>query len=121
MMKLTVQDVFDLQEGLADLSEKELNISTSLKIGRISRVVSEEFKTAQETRSKLLQKYKDKDVGIGKIKLKEDKIEEFQQELDELMGQEIQVDIEQIKVDDLGAIQVKPKTINQLNSILKED
>ncbi|MFD2628720.1 hypothetical protein [Oceanobacillus kapialis] len=118
-MKVKVSDIFDLKEGLTTISEKELPVGVAFKIQRINRVVGEELKTAQGLRTKLVQKYKEKDLEDGRVKLKEDKLEEFNKEMDELSAQEVKLDIEKIKVEDLSSISVTPKSLGLIDTILE--
>src|SRR5690625_4159840 len=119
-MKLTVQDLYNLTKGLNDLLDKELSTSTSFTIARNHKKVSDEAKTAEELRKKIIEKYKDKENEDGSIQLKKDKLDEYKKEIEELHEQEVDVDIKKIKLDDLGE-SIKPRTLGLLEKIIKED
>ncbi|WP_164670972.1 hypothetical protein [Virgibacillus doumboii] len=122
-MQISVQNVFNLAEGLTSISEKELPIAVAFKLQRINRLVGNEYNTAQKTRSKLLEKYKEKDLENGKVKLKEEKLDDFNKEIDELMNQKVKIDIQKISIDELKStgVTVTPKTLGLLHAILKEE
>lgn len=119
-MKLQVGNLYDLAIGLNDLANKELPISTSLKIQRSQKAVSEELISADKIRHKIIEKYKEKEVDEG-IKIKEGKMELFNKEINELMKQEIDINLNKIDVKELKGISVKPKTLMLLDKILKQD
>jgi len=119
-MEVEVNDVFSLNEGLNTLSEKELPVGVAFNIQRINRVVGDELKTAEEMRVKLINKYKDKDLDNGQVKLKENKLGEFNKELDELLKQKVKIDVKKINIKELESISVTPKTLGLLNTILED-
>ncbi|MCT1575706.1 hypothetical protein M3E13_19515 [Oceanobacillus kimchii] len=120
-MEITVQDIFNLSQGIEDLANKELPTGVAFNIARIGRIVGEEYKTAQQTRSQIVEKYKEKDLENGRIQLKRDKLDDFQKEVNELMEQKVKVDIQQVKLSDLESISVTPKTLGLIHKIIKED
>ncbi|QBP06952.1 hypothetical protein [Virgibacillus phage Mimir87] len=100
-MKLAVQEVYNLTEGLNEIINKELSAVTGLKIHRNHKKLVEEFKSADEVRKKLVEKYKEKDLEDGGVRLKKDKIEDFQKELDDLMKQEVEIKLSPIMLSEL--------------------
>ena len=118
-MEVAVNDIFNLNKGLTTLSEKELPVGVAFSIQRINRIVGYELKTAEEMRTKLINKYKDKDLEDGRIQLKEDKLDEFKKELDELLKQKVKIDVKKINIKELESISVTPKTLGLLNTILE--
>ena len=119
-MQLTVKDVFDINQGLMDLAEKELPIGVAFNIQLTHRKITEEVKTAENLRNKIVQKYKEKDLKNGRVQLKEDKLDEFNKEMDELMKQKVNVNINKIKIHDLESITVAPKTLGLIHTILED-
>src|SRR5690625_3425427 len=101
MMKLKVADLYDLSLGLNELSQKELPISLSFKIQRAQKVVSDELIASNKIRQQLVGKYKEKELKNGDVQIKKDKLGTFNNEMKELMSQEVDVEIEKIKIKDL--------------------
>lgn len=118
-MKLTVQDIYELADGLADLSDKELPTKTAFRIGRNKRTIADEVKTADELRRKIADKYKEKDTESG-VKIKKDKREAFKKEFDELMAQEVEIKLSILTLHELGET-TKGKTLANIYTIIKED
>jgi hypothetical protein len=119
-MEITMRDVFNLQEGLKNIVNKELPIKVAFKLQQNIREVEKEYKIGQDLRSQLIQKYKEKDLDNGKVKLKKDKLDVFQEELDELLSQKITIGLKKINLDELNSIQATPRTLGLIHIILFE-
>lgn len=122
-MKIKVADLYNLSLGLNELSKKELPIALAFKIQRAQKKVSEELIASDKVRQSLIEKYKEKELDNGNIQIKKDKLNEFNEKINELMAQEIDLDIEKINIDDLekSVEKVKPQTLMQLETILKAE
>lgn len=119
---MKVNDLYNLSIGLADLAEKELNISTSLKIERNQKNVSEELISTDKVRQKIIGKYKDPDAKVENgVMIKEEHRETYQKEVEELLEQDVDLELEKVKVDDLGNITIKPRTLMLIKEMIKED
>ena len=118
-MKLTVLEVLKLNDGLNDLSDKELPVSVAFKLQSIQSKLSTECENASKVRSKLIDKYKEEDLEDGKVKIKESEVETFNKEINELHNQEVNIKLDKIKVDDLESIKVKPSTLGKLEKIIE--
>lgn len=119
-MNLTVQDIYNLNEGLIVVNEKDLPIKVALKLQRNSLKVNEEYNVASGIRRKIIDKYKDKKLDNGNVKIKKDKIEVYNKEIKELMEQDVKVELEKINPSDLGET-IKPRTLILIDKILKEE
>ena len=118
-MNLTVQDIYNLNEGLIVVNEKDLPIKVALKLQRNSLKVNEEYNVASGIRRKIIDKYKDKKLDNGNVKIKKDKIEVYNKEIKELMEQDVKIELEKINPSDLGET-IKPRTLILIDKILKE-
>lgn len=116
-MNLTVEELYNLTKGLNELLDKELSTSVAFTIQRNFKKVSDEVKTADETRKKLVEKYDDyiEDNRIEDV----EKREEYNGELKELLSQEVDVDVKEIRLSELGE-SIKPRTLGLLETIIKE-
>lgn len=117
MMKIKVADLYNLSLGLADLADKELPISISLKIQRNQKAVSEELISSDKVRQKIIKEHTEKKLDDGLVKLTPKGIEK----MDELMEQEIEIELQDISLEELEGISIKPKTLTQLKTILNEN
>ena len=118
-MQLTVKDIYELQEGLSELANKELPVAVAFKMQLNLRKVADEYQSAQKLRDKIVQKYKEKDLDDGQVQIQKDKLEAFKQEIDELMDQEVKVNLQKVDINDLADIKVSAKTLSLTHKILK--
>lgn len=117
---MKVQDVYNLIEGLSDMIDKELPISTAYIVQRNHKKLVDEYKVANETRQGIMEKYKEKDTDDGVV-IKKDKTKEFDKDIKELMDQEVDLALDKIWLEDLGETAVKPRTLALIDTIIKED
>ena len=101
-MKLTVFTLLNLENGLLQLGEKELPISTSLKINRIIDELSISLHSIRETAQPILKKEKI--------------IQE--RELNQLYNEEMEIHLVKIDISDLGNINISPNILKQIDPIL---
>jgi|SRR5690625_11116 len=116
-MKIKVSDLYNLSLGLNDLADKELPISTSLKVQRNQKNVSEELVSSDKVRQKIIKEHQKEKFDDGSVKLTDEGIKK----IDELMQQDVDVDLQEIKINELEDISIKPSSLNLLNKILKDE
>ncbi|MDD3841072.1 MAG: hypothetical protein PHP06_11025 [Clostridia bacterium] len=123
--KLRIKNLYQLNEGIKSIADKELPIRVAFLVQKNISVVEAEIKNAEAIRQKIIQKYTDVEAtkklkGQGKIQLQKDKLEEYSKEVNELMEQEVEVELKQININDLDGITVKPIVLDQIKSIITE-
>lgn len=124
---MKIKELYTLNDGLMALADKELPAKVSYNVQRNLRKLDSELKTVRKTIDKLNEKYvdmekaKDNESQLIKDNLKEGvTLEDYQNELDELMDQEVEIELRKIHIDDLGDIKVKPLVLNQIEQIIEE-
>jgi hypothetical protein len=118
-------------DALNLLLDKEIPIKASFSLSMIAQELAPIVKLVQEKYNKILEKYAEKDKD-GKVKYAVDsegkeipnklmiKTEEnFIKEMDELYNIENTINADNIYIEDLGNIDVKPITLMTLNFMLK--
>lgn len=95
------------QETLVKLSKSKIPLKTAYKLKNIIKIANEEFEKYESCRIEALRKWAEKDDNgemivdaDKKIRIKNEKLEEFSKELTELTNTEIQLDT--ISIDELG-------------------
>jgi len=119
IMKLKVQDLYNLNEGLKELLEKEIPTTSAFVVQRNYKKIAEELETSDKVRRQMVEKYKESDNKDGTVQIKKDKVFIFNDEYKELMNQEIDVDLKQLDLSHLGDT-MKPKTIALLEKIIDD-
>ncbi len=129
-MKLTNKTIENSINSLARLSLMELPVKVSYAIAKNINKINKEIKVFNSERQKLIQKYsiKDKD-GKPKvneddtISIKEDLLEEWNRELNELLEIENDIDIHLIKEDDLinASGNISPSILIDVEYMIQEN
>ena len=117
---MKVNDLYGLDEALSELSNKELDISTGLKIKRNLIKVADELKPINEIRNDLIKKYQGEKSEGDRVEIKPDKLQEFNVKYNDLMTQDVKVEFDKIKLSELDGIKIKPKILVALDGILED-
>lgn len=103
MIKMTGNDIMMATPVLKELLNKSFKGATTFKLMRLVKKIDEESKAFESAREKLIQKYgKHKDDGEldvredGTVYIQEDKIEECNKELLELVNTEVEINAEKL-------------------------
>lgn len=127
MIETSIKDIIGGKEVFKKLAEMPLNIKVAYNIARIIREIEKENKTFEDTRQKLLFKYGEKDPSgqliinqNNQITIIPEQINNYNKEIQELLDEKIKLNVEPIKLNDLGEIQITPAEIYQINMFIKE-
>lgn len=123
-MKIYLGELENIIGSMREIIEKEMPIKTSFKFSKAIKKLDEEAQLYDEKRSQLIQKFAQKNES-GEIIQEEGKVTinnmpEFQKEITELNSIEVNLDIEKISINDLGDIDISPKTLLMLDKILED-
>jgi len=134
-MKVTLNEVRQMQPGLDVILAKELPVKTAYWLARFLDKIRSEMDAMEKARMKLVEKYVEKDKD-GKLLFKKDKdgkqfdppqydltddnMEKFNKEFAELSEEEIEIDFKPIKLEQLGDINLKPIVLVQLGKLIEE-
>ncbi|MCK4260030.1 MAG: hypothetical protein KAX49_13710 [Halanaerobiales bacterium] len=112
-------------EELKNLSSLNLPIKISFKLSKIIKEISSLTKIINEEEKKILDKYGEKDkngefvkvldkdgnINPNTIKIKKNEVENCNKDMNELREIENEIDIEKIKIEDLGEdLKISPNT-----------
>lgn len=127
MIQVTLNDILNNAEIFRELSTKSLPVKTAFKVARLIRELDKENTTFDESRRQIIEKYAERDEnGIikqtaeGNIQLQQDKIEECNNELVELLNTTIEINVDKISIDALGDIQITPAQMINLEAFIEE-
>ena len=134
-MKITLNEVKKMTEGLNVLLGKELPIKPAYWLARFLDKIRSELDAMEKARVKLIEKLSQKDKD-GKSLFKKDKagklldpkqydltdedMVKFQEEYNELGKEEFEIDFKPIKLEQLGDIVLKPIVLVQLGKLIEE-
>lgn len=115
MIKITMNELLNVIPVLRELSNKPFKGATTFKIARLMRELDKETTLFDESRRKLAEKYgirkEDGSFDVmedGTIKLQEDKIQECNEEMMNLLTTEIEINADKIPVEAFNDIEISP-------------
>lgn len=126
MINLLVYDIFNIQEEIGKLFQAEMPFALSYKVSRLVKAIEPEYKIAQETRAKLVQKYCSKDENgapaldaSGKnLLISPENIEKYNDEMTGLLNTEIEIACEKLPESVTEYITIRPSSIESIAKII---
>lgn len=116
-------EIFVLYDSLNELSQKN-DVKLPAKIGYIclknKNLLEPYYKTISESRDKIVQEYIEKDEE-GNMRVPEDKIEEANNKLQEILDIEEDIDLQKINIKDIEDESLPMDILNGLMPILIEE
>ena len=118
-------EIYNAQSILNKILAQEFTAIQSFKIGKILKRVNEEMTDFNKIREKMIYKYAEIDeageiiVENGNIKIKPEKFDSFQKELEDLLSLKINIEGEKIPIEWLGDLKITPKEIIALEAFLE--
>jgi len=120
-MKIKLAQIKTIEEPLAKLADKELNVRISYRLGKLLKVIGKELQELETNRIKLIKKYgtpKDDAKGQQEYKIEDDNKDKFIKDFNELLQEEIKVDFSPICLDQLKDIKLTPVDVMRLEGII---
>ena len=121
MINIKISDLLNGTEALKKLAETQLKAKLAWQVGRILKAADTEIQSFNDTRMDLIKKYGEKDENgelitdeKGNCKVMPDGIENFSNELNELINSEIEINANKISIDSLEDKEFTPAEMSQL-------
>lgn len=125
MIQVKISDLLNSTEALQKLAGTELKAKLAWQVGRILKAAEVEIQSFNETRMNLIKKYGEKDEKgelvtdeQGNCKIVEGDINEFSNELNDLINSEVEINGNKIKIDDLDKVDFTPAEMAQLEILI---
>lgn len=125
MIKIKISDLLNSTEALQKLAGTELKAKLAWQVGRILKAAETEIQSFNEARMNLIRKYGEKDENgelvtddNGNCKIVESGINEFSNELNDLINSEVEISGNKIKIDDLDKVDFTPAEMAQLEILI---
>jgi hypothetical protein len=126
MIKITMNDLLNVIPVLRELSNKPFKGATTFKIARLMRELDKETTLFEEARQSLAEKYgvRKEDGSLdtledGTIKLQEDKIQECNEEMMNLLTTEIEINADKITVEAFDDIEISPSQAIAIDALIE--
>ena len=128
MIQLKIADLLNSTDVLQKLAGKELKAKLAWQVGRMLKEAEKEIQSFNETRMQLINKYGSKDEKgelvmdeNNNCKIEPESINNFSNELNELIASEIEINAHKIKIDDIENINFTPSEMAQLEPFVDFD
>ena len=126
MINLLVYDIFNIQEEIGKLFQAEMPFALSYRVSRLVRDIEPEYKIAQETRAKIVQKYCSKDENgapaldaSGKnLLISPENIEKYNEEMTGLLNTEIEIACDKLPESVTEYITIRPSSVESIAKII---
>ena len=117
-MNLKLGDVRNSLDSLKKLLGTDLPVKVSYKLSKIVKKVNSEIKELEDKRIELIKQYGE--LKDEKIEVKPENLVLFMSELQTLLDLEIDLDIQPIKLDELGDIKFSAVDLADLEKFIVE-
>ena len=125
MIQVKIGELLNSTEALQKLAGTELKAKLAWQVGRILKAAEAEIQSFNETRMNLIKKYGEKDEkgelvtdDKGNCKIVESGINDFSNELNDLINSEVEISGNKIKIDDLDKVDFTPAEMAQLEILI---
>lgn len=125
MIKVKLIDLLNSASILQRLTAIDFKAKTSWQIYKLIAAAEKEMNAFQDTRMKVVQKYAEKDengemvVKNDEYKIPDDQMENFTNEINELLMSEVELNASPIPLEDLDAANFKPTEMIIMEPFLK--
>lgn len=126
MITITVNNLLNTVPVLRELVNKPFKGSVAFKLARLVRELDKENSLFEEARANLAQKYCDRDengepiiLENGLIKLQEDKIDECNEELSNLLSSQLEIVAEKIPISAFDDIELTPSQMIVIEDLIE--
>lgn len=118
-MKVTLKlgEIVASAETLKVVAATKMPVKTSYRLNKMLRLVSKEVKIYEEEKGKVFEEYGES-AGEGLLQIKEEHKDDAKKELDTLLDQDVELDLPDVSLDDLGNLQVTPLELQVLEPLL---
>lgn len=126
MIKVQLGELRNITEGLNEIGEVKLPIKTAYWIGRIAKKVHSEMETFEKIRLELIKKHALTDTD-GQPVIEDGQYQfgdnrgEFEKEFMELATEEIEINVNPLKLDQFGGAEVEPTTLLRLDKFIIDE
>ena len=127
-MLIKAKEIFDMYEAINALSQEKTAMPTAFYIAKNIKAIKEEMTTLDETKRQLIANFGEKDPKgnlivqeSGLVKIEDNNLPLFSEEMKKLMEMEIDLPIKKIPLSSLTQINISINLIETLLPIIEDD
>jgi hypothetical protein len=120
-MKFTLESIYEKFEAIKKFGDiKDLPVKTAYRLGKLLKSVLAELKESEEIKSKLIEKYGEKEKS-GYSKVKEENLKAYNDEWKEMLKEEIELSFIKVPLSDIPQGSLTSADIMYLEEFFTED
>lgn len=126
-MKLTNKKILNDAMTIGAISNKELPIKVSYALAKNISKIEKELEIYNKEREKLIEKYSVKDESgktvideNNQIKIQDIHLEDWNKDIKELQGIEVEIDIHRFKLEELNGYNMTPAELMTIDYMIEE-
>lgn len=125
MITVTLKDILNSKTTFQKIGSTNMKITSAYKIARLLREIEKEKEFFENIRKKIIYKYCQRNedgtvkMSDGNIVLQPSQIENFNQEMNELMNTSINLNAEKITIEDIESPELTPAQIADIFPFLQ--
>ena len=127
MIKINLSDVVNSIPVFNDIMKQTLTGSAAFRVARLARELDNEMKTFNESRRTLVEKYAVRDDNgelkadeNGNIQIIPEKVNECNEEFNNLLNSEIEINANKLPNDILNEIKINPQQMMDIMMFVEE-
>ena len=118
-MILRLRSLVEAEHGLIEINSCKLPARTSFKIAKVIDKIAKEIELFNHAKIKKAEELGEK-LENGTYRIKEENLDKFKKEMDDLLDTKIDLEFSQLNLKDLSEVNISPSAIRSLGSILTE-
>lgn len=127
-MKVTINDILNAVPVMRELADTSMKIKTAYKVSKIMSAIDKEYQLFQEARTKLIEKYGDRDENHelkiddnGNYSIPPENISNFNEELNEILVETVELNVNPLSIDELDNNDFTPNKMINLMPFMSEE
>ena len=126
MINVTVRNIIESVPIFRRITSETFNMGAAYKIARLIRELDNEYELFEKARADLINKYGEKDEEgnlkeqDGKVSLKPDCIKDFNEAVQDILNNKVEINAEPIEIEYLSEIKISPTDIILIMPFIKE-
>lgn len=117
-MEMELKDLVNAKDGLIKIFNAELPIKISYKLSKLVKDLNEELNFFEEKRKKLIEKFGEKKGD--KIEVKQENLELFTNEMNELLKLKVEFKFEKIQLNEIENVKLSSLEVYNLQKFIIE-
>jgi len=118
-MKIKVNKLLKMKPVIEKIIKLDIPVMAAWDLMKIVKDLDTELEIYSKARKKLFNKYGEVDEKTKNQKIKEDKVEDFKKDIEELLNKEIEIKTKKIKISSLGNLKLSTADLLTIDILIE--